>query len=56
MKAKKLNLNDLKVKSFVTSFEGNRESTVKGGSNAVTHNFLCNTDRTSRGCSVQICD
>lgn len=28
---KKFNLNDLKVKSFVTSMEGTEEQTVKGG-------------------------
>ena len=32
MKKKKLNLNDFKVQSFVTSVEGQAEETVKGGS------------------------
>ncbi|ELR73668.1 hypothetical protein C900_02072 [Fulvivirga imtechensis AK7] len=31
MKKKKLNLNDFKVQSFVTSVEGQAEETVKGG-------------------------
>ncbi|MCF6298135.1 MAG: pinensin family lanthipeptide [Flavobacteriaceae bacterium] len=31
MKNKKLNLNELKVKSFVTDFENEKENTVKGG-------------------------
>lgn len=31
MKSKKLNLNELRVKSFVTEFENDREDTVKGG-------------------------
>ena len=32
MKTKKLNLNDLKVESFVTNVEPNNSNTVKGGS------------------------
>lgn len=31
MKRKKLNLNELRVKSFVTEFENGKESTVRGG-------------------------
>ncbi len=31
MKSKKLNLNEMKVKSFVTSFEDEKENTVRGG-------------------------
>jgi len=31
MKNKKLNLNELKVKSFVTDLENEKEKTVKGG-------------------------
>jgi len=31
MKGKKLNLGDLKVKSFVTNMEAKAEKTVKGG-------------------------
>lgn len=31
MKNKKLNLSDLKVKSFVTDLETEKENTVKGG-------------------------
>lgn len=31
MKTKKLNLNDLKIDSFITSLEGKREETLKGG-------------------------
>ena len=31
MKTKKLNLNDLKVESFVTSMENESSNTVKGG-------------------------
>ncbi|MGB3468251.1 MAG: pinensin family lanthipeptide [Cyclobacteriaceae bacterium] len=32
---KKMNLADLKVKSFVTKVEGSKEETVKGGVNLV---------------------
>ncbi|MGB3463839.1 MAG: pinensin family lanthipeptide [Cyclobacteriaceae bacterium] len=31
MKSKKLNLNELKVKSFVTEFDGEKQNTAKGG-------------------------
>lgn len=31
MKNKKLNLNELRVKSFVTELENEKENTVKGG-------------------------
>ena len=31
MKSKKFNLNELKVKSFVTEFRSGKEDTVKGG-------------------------
>lgn len=31
MKNKKLNLNELRVKSFVTSFQSDQENTIKGG-------------------------
>ena len=31
MKSKKLNLSELKVKSFVTDLESEKENTVKGG-------------------------
>ena len=35
MKNKKLNLNALKVKSFVTEFENEKENTVKGGNGSI---------------------
>ena len=35
MKKKKLNLNDFKVQSFVTSVEGQAEETIKGGSHVI---------------------
>lgn len=39
MKNKKLNLNELKVKSFVTDLENGKENTVKGG--AITVEVGC---------------
>lgn len=36
MKTKKLNLNNLKVESFVTSLESKDAQTVKGGSSVYT--------------------
>ena len=43
MKNRKLNLNDLKVCSFVTNFDPSKEETVKGGSH-ITGCGLCDTD------------
>jgi hypothetical protein len=41
---KKLNLNDLKVESFVTSINGKKSETVKGGTTAVCASSLpCGT-------------
>ena len=40
-KSKKLNLKELKVKSFVTDFENGKENTVKGG------------DVSERGCTLE---
>jgi len=37
MKKKKLNLEQLKVQSFVTSMENEKENTVKGGSAGNLH-------------------
>jgi len=41
MKKNKLNLSELKVKSFVTDFENGKENTVKGGINAMTVEHNC---------------
>ena len=35
MKTKKINLNELKVESFVTSLEGKDSQTLKGGSSVL---------------------
>jgi len=48
MKKKKLNLNDLKVESFVTSIGGNKSQTVKGG---WIHQAVDNSDHCSEVCS-----
>ena len=37
MKKKKLNLNDLKVESFVTSLDSEDRNTVKGGADHIEH-------------------
>ncbi len=37
MRNKKLNLDELKVKSFVTDFENEKENTVKGGGRGGEH-------------------
>ena len=47
MKTKKLNLSDLKVKSFVTALDENNTKTVQGG---ITR-FPCYTF----GCTINIC-
>lgn len=39
MKTKKLNLNELKVKSFVTGFENREENTLKGGISIYTEDY-----------------
>ncbi|MEO1050026.1 MAG: pinensin family lanthipeptide [Bacteroidota bacterium] len=38
---KKLNLNELKVQSFVTSMDGEIENTVKGGLVPINSNPIC---------------
>lgn len=45
---KKFNLNDLKVKSFVASFERNEENTIKGGINTIQ--LSCNHCKTEMSC------
>lgn len=40
MKNAKLNLNDLKVSSFVTNFDPAKEETVKGGVGSGTYTVL----------------
>ncbi|MEO1053146.1 MAG: pinensin family lanthipeptide [Bacteroidota bacterium] len=42
MKNKKLGLDALKVKSFVTSLKGGEEKTVKGGHNFTFHPCFVN--------------
>ena len=62
MKNKKLNLDELKVKSFVTDFENGKENTVKGGGGTrtgepVTGGTAVITDYTccGQGCSYAGC-
>lgn len=61
MKKKKLSLNDLSVKSFVTSFDENAGvNTVKGGAKAdYTAKILCTASGVcvcpSEDCETQIC-
>lgn len=45
MKSKKLNLNNLKVKSFVTEFDKSQSHTAKGGIDwtEITNANWCNT-------------
>ena len=38
-KSKKISLNELKVKSFVTNFEKKKENTIKGGTDQ--NNSIC---------------
>lgn len=41
MKNEKLNLNELKIKSFVTNVEAPKVDTVKGGLKPATIEFMC---------------
>lgn len=41
MKNKKLNLNELKIKSFVTDLDNGKENTVKGGADQRTTPNVC---------------
>jgi hypothetical protein len=43
MKSKKLNLSELKVKSFVTDIEKETSHTAKGGATAACSDIICNT-------------
>lgn len=67
MKKKRFNLDTLKVKSFVTTFEKNRENTVRGGDGITQPGHgdciydpgdqgsdFCNTNRHS--CAAEFCD
>lgn len=62
MKNKKLNLNDLSVKSFITSFEEDGRQTIKGGAKgAYTDRLLCTASGVcvcnSDDCETQVaCD
>jgi len=47
MKNKKLNLNELKVKSFVTDLEAGKENTVRGGGGSNE----CSPGAPSTGCN-----
>lgn len=56
MKNKKLNLEDLKVKSFVTNVGDEKTETIKGGSflDCQTDMLICGPGGTQFGCSGQL--
>ena len=52
MKKQKVNLNDLKVVSFVTSLNQNESKTVNGGTNHINNETnLCNHTNLYFGCT-----
>jgi len=55
MKNTKLNLNDLKVKSFVTNLESEVGQTVQGGSGTCRYEsvLICEEPAPSVGCPVE---
>jgi|GEM_PF-5074818 len=53
MKNKKLNLNQLRVKSFVTDLENGKQNTVKGGLLSI---IWCKTDNDDCAPHSQACD
>jgi len=56
MKKQKLNLNQLKVKSFVTGLEDEVKDTAKGGQGSQFYTVCCFDDDTN-GCTLrQRCD
>jgi len=52
MKSKRLDLNDLKVKSFITNLDGQEEETVKGGNHVTCP--LC-VSINEEGCTIRAC-
>lgn len=57
MKNKKLNLNALKVKSFVTNIKDDNVNTIKGGSGINTCTPECDPpELTKTGCSFLYCE
>jgi len=56
MKNKKLNLGDLKVKSFVTEMENNSDQTVKGGYRTQYPIICSEGDVCSILCSDSFCE
>ncbi len=55
MKKQKLNLDSLKVSSFVTGMDENRKETAKGGGSAVY--TVCCFDADTNGCTLYLrCD
>lgn len=55
MKNKKLNLNELKVKSFVTDFENEKKNTVKGGNGNTSGEVICCMAPSRRGGTQSWC-
>ena len=55
MKKKKLNINDLKVESFITNIEHRGKTTVMGGSGTCRYESLvfCDEPEETVGCPAQ---